>query len=210
MTAMEDERECTFSQTLTQKGIGPLVPLKESYLNPAIKANLEDIEAIYTEIFALCVDIDNLLTGFKQRLYYVDEIASISMCFEKLRSLVGQDETLELNKRDNIIMCIDIGKNADEDAKEAVTKFNLMLERCREFLAKQNKAKTEIPEKISAIEAESVQTQATLDAVDRAKKQFHSIQEWNKQIVEIIEDTKSASKQFWPVLPRSRLATGMM
>ena len=99
VTAMEDEREYTFSKTLIQEEIGLLVPLKESYLNPAIKINLEDIEATYTEIFALCVDIDNLLMGFKQRLdlYYVDETASISICFEHLRSLVGPDEILELD-----------------------------------------------------------------------------------------------------------------
>ena len=104
-------------------------------------------------------------------------------------------------------MCIDIGKNADEDAKEAVTKFNLMLERCGEFLVKQNEAKTEIQEKISAIEGESLLIQAILDAVDRAKKQLHFIQEWNKQINKIIKDTQSASQQLWPDILRSRAPT---
>ena len=47
-------------KTLIHKGIGSLVPLKESYLNLAIKVNWKPIEEIYSEIFVLCVDIDNL------------------------------------------------------------------------------------------------------------------------------------------------------
>ena len=134
VTATEKEM---FSPELTREKTGPPVPLQQSFLN-ATKANLDAIEERYTEIFALRVDIDNLLKGFKQRLY-VDETDTLAICFQKLRELVGPYENLKPNEQD---MHIDIGEDADEDAREAVEKFNQMLERCRKFPEKQREAET--------------------------------------------------------------------
>ena len=189
LIATEDEKEHTFSPDLTKEETGPPVPLEQSFLNDT-KANLDAIEQTYNNILTLRVDIDNLLKGFKQRLY-VDETAMLSMCFKQLRERVGPYETLELNEQD---MCIIIGEDADEDAKEAVCKYNLMLDRCREFPEKQREAEKVIKDKISAVETESIQIQAMLVAVERAKKQFDSLHEWDEEIKLIIKGTKVASK----------------
>ena len=182
----------TFSQSVIQAEIGPPVDIKQSYLKKE-KAHFDMIEKEYDIIFAVRVDIDNLLKGFKQRLH-VDETVPLWMCFKQLRDLVGDDKTLELSEEGELHIVID--KEACEDAREAVEKFNLMLERCSEYPKKQSEAKTTIEHKIIALEGGDTRyhTLAIVEALERARKQLMKLQEWNKEIESLIKDTKSSAR----------------
>ena len=129
------------------------------------------------------MDIDNLLKGFKQRLY-VNETIQLSMCFKHLRDLVGDE------------LHINIGEEACEDAREAVEKFNLMLERCSEYPKEQSEAKATIEQEMIALERgdTQVQTLAILEALERGKKWLMKLQQWNKEIESLIKDTKSSAR----------------
>ena len=179
----------TLSQSGTQARIGPPINTNKSYLKEA-KAHLDTIEREYNKAFALRVDIDNLLNGFKQRLH-VNKTAQLSVCFKSLRRLVGKDETLELRQGGQLH--IFVGEKACEDAKEAVEKFNVMLERCSEYPEKQSEAEEMIQQKIAALERDRVQTLATLDAQQRARRQLTEIHQWGEKIQSLVKATKSSA-----------------
>ena len=188
--SLEDRRRYEFSESIVKAETGPTVDLEQSFLEKA-KAHLDIIEREYNRMFALRVDIDNLLKGFKQRLR-VSKTAQLSVCFKNLRDLVGKYETLELSQEEQLHIVI--GEEACEDAKEAVAKFNTMLERCSEYPEKQREAEATIQQKIVALEKDRVQTQATVDAQQRAKTQLMKIHQWGEEIQSLVKVTKSSAK----------------
>ena len=196
---VQDLRE--FSQSTTERETGPPLNLEQSFLDRT-KVHLDAIEEQYSQILPLRKEIDDLLGGFKQRLR-VGGTTPLSGCFKHLRGLVGHYETLTLNQED---MKIVIGEEAEEDAKEAVEKFNFMLEKCVEFPERLEGAKTVVQERIVALERERIQTQATIDAVERAKKQLDDLHTWGDDIENIKKGTRSASGH----LASKVLATGMV
>ena len=151
---------------------------------------MDTIEREYNKTFALRVDIDNLLNGFKQRLC-VNKETQLSVCFKNLRDIVGRYETLMLSQKGQLHIVI--GEEACEDAKEAVAKFNAMLERCSEYPEKQSEAEVTIQQEIAALERDSVQTQATLDAQQRARRQLSALHDWGEEIQSLVMDTKSSA-----------------
>ena len=179
-----------FSQSFVQATIGSPADITQSYLKEA-KAHLDNIEEEYKKIFDVRVDIDNPLKGFKQKLC-VKKTTQLFVCFKRLRRLVGNDKTLQLSQEGQLHIVI--GEDACEDAKEAVEQFNLMLQRCSEYPEKQNEAEAIIEREIVALERDSVQTQATLDAQQRARTQLSALREWGEEVQNIIEDTKSSAK----------------
>jgi hypothetical protein len=189
-SSVEAQGNHEFSQALVHAETGPPVDIEQSFLEDA-KAHLDTIEKEYKKMFELRVDIDKLLKGFKQRLH-VEEKTQLSVCFKHLRGLVGDYETLQLSREGQL--CIIIGEDACEGAKEAVEKFNLMLQRCSEYPEKQSEVEAIIEREIVALERDSVQTQATLDAQQRARKQLSALREWGEWIQSHIKETKSSSK----------------
>ena len=185
-------RDYEFSASFAQKNVGPAKSIPQTYLHKT-KAHLDAIETKYNEIYTVRQHIDDLLKGFKQRLD-IDETSELPLCFQSLREqhLKNQGwgvKNLELKEQELRI----VGNIPNEDAKEAVYKFNTMLEECRGFLEKQHTAHEFIQDKIRAIEREPVQIQTTQDALQRAKKQLEMIQTWNKQIENLVSATKLAS-----------------
>lgn len=181
--------------------MGPAPELNQSYLSQT-QAYLHAIDQEYDRVFALRRDIDNLLKGFKQKLH-VDETTELKVCFEDLRKLVGDYETLKLSRDEQLRIIV--GEDADDDAKDAIEKFNIMLERCCEFPEQQHAAETTIQEKIMATENESMQFHATQEALQRAKKQLNTLPKWGKEIQSLINDTTSASKHL-----RQKITTGII
>lgn len=202
---MEDLREHLFSLSVTEKETGPPLLISQSFLNET-KAHLDAIEAQYNQLLPLRVEINDLLAGFKQVLH-LEENTQLSVCFKHLREMVGQYKTLKLNQEMKIIIDEEEEDDDDDgDAREAVKKFNLMLEKCRELPEKLNTAKTDVEERIRALENERVQIQETLDAIDRAKKQLDDLATWAQQIEQIERSTKSAASCLAPTV----VATGMI
>ena len=156
------------------------------------KKHSADIDKEYNRVFALRSEINAMLAGFKQRLE-LQEHMNLSVCFKNLRKLVGLYDTLELNEE---VMQIIIDPKADEDAVEAVNKFNMMLEKCHEFQEKLQTSKPVMEENLMALEKESMQTQETLDATVRAKNQLECVLEWEADVKHIIFDTKTSSRLF--------------
>lgn len=192
-----------FLPTFVQEVAGPRVVLEESFLDKA-KAHMDAIDEEYNKISAIYEDIGNLQNGFRGRLG-VAEKTLLSECFKHLRELVGPYcRTLEWNGEHNI-MRIEIGEEEDEDAKEAVAKYNTMLTRCKEFKENVPEAETVIKQKMAALACESIQTAATQEAVENAKKKCEALQEKRKVIDRILADTRSASIHLLP-----RITTGLI
>ena len=190
----QDEIDEDFSPSLVREDIGPTVELEQSFLENA-RANLEAIDQEYNEISEICEDIGNLQGGFRQRLRVQEEIL-LSECFKHLRQRVGKySQTLNFNTER---MCIEIGEEEDEDAQEAVEKYNCMLERCKEFQEKKPKAERVIKEKMTALAGESIQTQATQEAVQYAQQKYDALLARDNDIQRILTDTKSAAKYLLP------------
>ncbi|CAI7993762.1 hypothetical protein GBAR_LOCUS1316 [Geodia barretti] len=193
-------RDCRFSEADAERKVGPRVALDKSYQENS-KKHSADIDKEYNRVFPLRSEINALLAGFKQRLE-LQEHMNLSVCFKNLRKLVGLYDTLEFDKE---AMKIIIDPNADEDAVEAVNKFNMMLEKCHEFQEKLQTSKPVMEEKLMALEKENMQTQETLDAIARAKNQLKCVQEWEADVKHIIFDTKTSSKLF----TSGRIVTGL-
>ena len=154
------------------------------------KAHSDAIEQEYDTLLALRSQINNLLGGFKQRLDLPEE-TKLSTCFTHVRKLVGEYTTLALNTTE---MKVVIDEEANEDAVEAVYKFNLMLEKCREFKEKLRDSKPRMEEELRALEKEDVQISKTLVAVEHAKKQLKSVEEWGSHAEGIIRETEKAAE----------------
>ena len=167
----------------------PNVDISQSYLGKS-KHLFETIIQKYTETRERRQEIDNLLKGFKQRLQ-LDEKAELPTCFTCLRSLVGDDECLQLSRDDSLRIIV--GEDADEVAQEAIVKFNLMLKRCAEFPVEKDAAMTLIQEKTEALEKER-QIQATQDALQQSKVYLETISEFDQQIQDLIRDIKLAKR----------------
>ena len=193
-------QDCRFSEADTEEKLGPHVALEKSYQQQS-KQYLTVIEQEYNSLVALRSEIDNLLSGFKQRLRLPEE-TKLNTCFKNLRDLIGLYDTLELNETE---MQIVIDPKVNEDAVEAVSKFNMMLEKCSEFQEKQQTSKQIMEENLLALENEGTQTQASLDAIERAKSQLKLVHEWNADVKHIVFDTKTSSKQL-----ASRIVTGLL
>jgi hypothetical protein len=193
-------RDCRFSEADTERKVGPCVALDKSYQENS-KNHSADIDKEYSRVFALRSEINALLAGFKQRLE-LQEHMNLRLCFKNLKELVGLYDTLEFDEE---AMKIVIDPNADEDAVEAVNKFNMMLEKSHEFQEKLQTSKPVMEEKLMALEKESTQTQETLDAIARAKNQLECVQEWEADVKHIIFDTKTSSKLF----TSGRIVTGL-
>ena len=190
----QDEIDEDFSPTLVREDIGPPVKLEQSFLENA-RANLEAIDQEYNEISEICEDIGNLQGGFRQRLRG-QEKTLLSECFKHLRQRVGRySQTLNFNTER---MCIEIGEEEDEDAKEAVEKYNCMLERCKEFQEKKPKAERVIKEKLTALAGGSIQTQATQEAMKHAQQKYDALLARDKDIQRILTDTESAAEYLLP------------
>lgn len=187
-----DIRDYKFSDADIERQVGPPVALDQSY-NKESRERLQAIEQHYSTLANLRSEINALLAGFKQRLDHKEE-ATLNMCFEKMRELVGKYEILKLNKREMKIM---ISDEAQDDAVEAANKFNMMLEKCHELQEKVCISKQVMEEKLQALERDK-QFQSTLDAIHRAKKQLELVREWDKHVNNIISDTKSSSKKLAP------------
>lgn len=195
-------KDYEFSASFAQKSVGPAGIVPQTFLHPT-KTHLDAIEKEYDEIFVMRQFIDNLLQGFKQilRLTEKDELP---LCFKRLREHAGDYERLELNEEE---LQVYVGENADEDAKEAVYKFNTMLKQCTQFPAKQDAAFKFIQAKIKDVENESIHVQATEDALLRAKKQLDMLQKWDNDIQILVSEIKSASSHLQS--KSRRLATGI-
>ena len=187
-----------FSDSEVKQKLGPRVALVHSYQQESEKLSTL-VEEQYKQLFVLRSDINGMLVGFKHRLGFHEE-TELSVCFRHLRELVGRDRTLEFNGE---ALKIDIDLQADEDAVEAVNKFNWMFEKCREFQGKVHTSKLSMKYNIGDLERGSMQTTATLDAIERGKKQLELVQEWATHVRFIIQDTISSSKALGP-----RLVTG--
>ena len=184
-----------FSDSEVKQKLGPRVALVHSYQQKSEEWSTL-IEQQYKQLFVLRSDINGLLVGFKHRLGFQEE-TKLSVCFRQLRELVGRDHTLKFNEE---ALKIDIDPQADEDAVEAVSKFNWMLEKCRELQEKLHTSKSLMECNIGALERGRIQTTATLDAIERGKKQLELVEEWATHVRFIIQDTKSSSKALGPKL----------
>ena len=189
VTELSNVWACRFSELDVKQGLGPRVALEHSYQFESEERST-DFEQRFNELFDLRSDVNVLLLGFIMRLGLPEE-TMLTVCFRNLRHLVGRGHTLELNEE---AMKIIIDPEADEDAVEAVDKFNRMLGKCQEFQDKVRTSKRVMKENLKALERESKQTTATLDAIERAKKQFALVQEWVTHARCIIQDTKTSSK----------------
>ena len=193
LAGLREEWGYSFLEADVESEVGPRVALEKSYQLRS-KELATVIEQEYNTLFQMRSDVNALLLGFKQRLDLVDD-TKLTMCFKTLRELVGPYSTLQLNEE---AMQIVVDEQADEDAVEAVHKFNMMLEQCCEFREKAHTAKQIMKENLKALERESKQFQSTLDAIQRAKKQLEFVQEWGSHIRCIIQDTKNSSKALAP------------
>lgn len=195
-------RQYEFSESFAEQSVGPAQCVHQKFLLTT-KDHLDAIEAKYNGIKTVRQRIDDFLKGFKQSLH-VDEKSEFPLCFQRLRERAKDFETLELDGEE---LCITVDETADEDVKEPVLKFNFMLKECREFLGKQNTAREFIEEKISAVKKESVQTQATQAALQRANKQLEMLPIWANEIERLISATKAASRHLQP--QSRRITTGI-
>lgn len=182
-----------FSKSFDQQSVGPPKSIHQTFLLTT-KDHLDEIDAKYNEIITVRERIDDLLKGFKQSLH-VGEKSELPLCFQRLRECAGDFETLELDGEELRII---VGEDADENVKEPVSQFNEMLKECREFQGKQQSAHEFVQGKISAVEKETVQTQATQEALQRAKEQLNVLLKWGKEIKSLVIATKSASIHLQP------------
>ena len=181
-----------FSEVDIKKELGPSQDLSQSFLQKC-KAHLGTIEQEYGVMFKLRCEIDALNMGFKEKLGLHKE-ASLANCFRALRQLVGRKQTLELNYDENTTE-IEIDENADDDPKLAVDKFNSMLKKCHELRDKLKEARGRVETELAEFERESakVQIQATVKASERARKQLHLLEDWEKDADDIICDAETSS-----------------
>ena len=189
-----------FSEAEAESKVGPPVALDQSYHHENQKRSA-DIEQEYIVLFKFRSDINALLAEFKKKLGLPEQTV-LTTCFKNVRGLVGLYGTLELNEE---TMQIVIDQDAEGNAVEAVNKFNIMLKKCIEFQEKLLTSKLVMEEKLKALEREGTQTQASWDAIERAKEQLKLVQQWDTQIKHIIFDTKTSSK----LLASQRVVTGL-
>ena len=181
-----------FSRDEIDRELGQSPDLNQSFLDQC-KIHLDAIEQEYTTMFELRCEINGKYMGFKDVLK-LPEDADLSKCYRVLRQHVGRRRTLHLNCDDNKIE-IEIDDDAGDIPKQAVDKFNSMLKQCREFLPQLNGAIARVRAELPAFERESaaVQIQATVVAKKRARKQLCLLEDWGREIQNIIEDTESLS-----------------
>ena len=189
-----------FSEAEAESKVGPPVALDQSYHHENQKRSA-GIEQEYNVLFKFRSDIKALLAEFKEKLGLPEQTV-LTTCFKNVRGLVGLYGTLELNEE---TMQIVIDQDAEGNAVEAVNKFNIMLKKCIEFQEKLLTSKPVMEEKLKALEKEGTQTQASWDAIERAKEQLKLVQQWDTQIKHIIFDTKTSSK----LLASQRVVTGL-
>ena len=155
-----------------------------------MKHPVQDIDQNRKEILDKRTEIDNLLKQFKAKLK-LQSNADFPTCFQKLRELVGDYETLELSSDEPLYIILEEEAEGD-GVQEAVGIFNDMLQKCREFPEEAKAAMASIKETMQVIESEHLQVEKTIKALEISTgflKQIHSFVE---EIDKLVGDVKWA------------------
>ena len=181
------------------------IQLEGSYLEKT-KGYFEEIEQKYKEVSEMKKEIFQLQDDFKEKLN-VPTDCEFPMCFKKLRETVGCDTILELKESEGEPLQIITDERDEEDAIQAVEKFNGMLQMCHNLLEGETPAIQFIKEKMQAIQ-KSFQTDMTEKALNESEKYIKNISDSCEGIRKLTKDVVWAQDSLRYVLPKRQ--TGLL
>lgn len=181
--------EYSLSPELESSPIESRVRITESFLEPA-RDYFRDIDQRYNATLEKRKEIDTLLKVFKEKLG-LPANANFPACFKELRKRVGKYDILEISRDEPLRIILGDEVNGD-GVREAVEKFNSMLQKCREFPAEMEAASAYIEEKMEAVRKEPLQTEKTVTALENSNHSLQQIQSFGQEIDKLIRDVNFA------------------
>ena len=181
--------EYSLPPELKSNPIESQVQITESFLEPA-RDHFHDIDQRYNETLEKRKEIDTLLKEFKEKLGLQAD-SDFPTCYQQLRKQVGKYGTLELSRDEPLRVILGEGPDGN-GVREAVEKFNSMLQKCREFPAEVEAAAAYIEGKLKTIRRGSLQTEKILTALGKSEESLRQIRTFDETIKTLIRDVKFA------------------